>query len=104
MIRRPPRSTLFPYTTLFRSVVASAPIAEHAALAIESDVRRERDRLFEVEPRPIDSARRVSVAEREVLQRALATLVAHRAVERMVHELELEDLRKIGRASCRGRG
>src|SRR5437870_8235733 len=26
MIRRPPRSTLFPYTTLFRSVVAETPI------------------------------------------------------------------------------
>src|SRR5258706_3964531 len=26
MIRRPPRSTLFPYTTLFRSVLASAEI------------------------------------------------------------------------------
>src|SRR3712207_9313350 len=25
MIRRPPRSTLFPYTTLFRSVVARRP-------------------------------------------------------------------------------
>src|SRR5208282_3664009 len=25
MIRRPPRSTLFPYTTLFRSVIASMP-------------------------------------------------------------------------------
>src|SRR3712207_7383278 len=25
MIRRPPRSTLFPYTTLFRSAVADAP-------------------------------------------------------------------------------
>src|SRR3712207_8647020 len=25
MIRRPPRSTLFPYTTLFRSVEAAAP-------------------------------------------------------------------------------
>src|SRR2546427_5342754 len=25
MIRRPPRSTLFPYTTLFRSAVAPAP-------------------------------------------------------------------------------
>src|SRR5256885_12968827 len=25
MIRRPPRSTLFPYTTLFRSVAASRP-------------------------------------------------------------------------------
>src|SRR3712207_8377376 len=29
MIRRPPRSTLFPYTTLFRSVVIDAG-AEHA--------------------------------------------------------------------------
>src|SRR2546430_5251119 len=25
MIRRPPRSTLFPYTTLFRSLIASEP-------------------------------------------------------------------------------
>src|SRR5256885_3246748 len=30
MIRRPPRSTLFPYTTLFRSL--EAQIAEHKAL------------------------------------------------------------------------
>src|SRR5438105_10627058 len=38
MIRRPPRSTLFPYTTLFRSLVRQAVTlgAEH-----------ERDRLFE---------------------------------------------------------
>src|SRR3712207_8657181 len=27
MIRRPPRSTLFPYTTLFRSVLGAAPAA-----------------------------------------------------------------------------
>src|SRR2546430_11620546 len=27
MIRRPPRSTLFPYTTLFRSAVARDPLA-----------------------------------------------------------------------------
>src|SRR2546426_7499057 len=35
MIRRPPRSTLFPYTTLFRSRLAGQPIIrverEHAA-------------------------------------------------------------------------
>src|SRR3712207_8882127 len=31
MIRRPPRSTLFPYTTLFRSVEADA--AHHVAVA-----------------------------------------------------------------------
>ena len=29
MIRRPPRSTLFPYTTLFRSVVWCFPIYAH---------------------------------------------------------------------------
>src|SRR3712207_7425070 len=29
MIRRPPRSTLFPYTTLFRSDVANALLGEH---------------------------------------------------------------------------
>src|SRR3712207_8786154 len=29
MIRRPPRSTLFPYTTLFRSVAARARREEH---------------------------------------------------------------------------
>src|SRR2546429_5916364 len=42
MIRRPPRSTLFPYTTLFRSV------ATHAAFGYEetgsSSVRRKRCR------------------------------------------------------------
>src|SRR3712207_8077389 len=35
MIRRPPRSTLFPYTTLFRSYAATEAI-EHAGLDIEA--------------------------------------------------------------------
>src|SRR3712207_7688397 len=30
MIRRPPRSTLFPYTTLFRSLVHRLAVQEHA--------------------------------------------------------------------------
>src|SRR5260221_1967454 len=34
MIRRPPRSTLFPYTTLFRSsVVIAIPFTHHSAAA-----------------------------------------------------------------------
>src|SRR2546430_17608046 len=32
MIRRPPRSTLFPYTTLFRSPVAKIPRRNHESL------------------------------------------------------------------------
>src|SRR3712207_6855693 len=30
MIRRPPRSTLFPYTTLFRSLLTFSPAGVHA--------------------------------------------------------------------------
>src|SRR3712207_7543577 len=39
MIRRPPRSTLFPYTTLFRS--------DHAPARASADAEQERFRLFE---------------------------------------------------------
>src|SRR2546430_4404026 len=39
MIRRPPRSTLFPYTTLFRSV-AGGTAAPHDLPAVRRGVRR----------------------------------------------------------------
>src|SRR2546425_966904 len=37
MIRRPPRSTLFPYTTLFRSVAAHFPKMDLAGLCVSAD-------------------------------------------------------------------
>src|SRR3712207_9543728 len=37
MIRRPPRSTLFPYTTLFRSV-NNEPVRDHADLALVQEL------------------------------------------------------------------
>src|SRR2546426_10710554 len=37
MIRRPPRSTLFPYTTLFRSVAGAGPPADVRPDAAELD-------------------------------------------------------------------
>src|SRR5256885_10151193 len=44
MIRRPPRSTLFPYTTLFRSDFADAVRDRHAAYfeALAEDAYRQR--------------------------------------------------------------
>src|SRR5438874_13742461 len=35
MIRRPPRSTLFPYTTLFRSLGPANQLEEHAPLVLD---------------------------------------------------------------------
>src|SRR3712207_8708652 len=35
MIRRPPRSTLFPYTTLFRSLTVRGPAAADAPASVE---------------------------------------------------------------------
>ena len=45
MIRRPPRSTLFPYTTLFRSVIARPFVGKAGSF-----VRTERRRDYSVEP------------------------------------------------------
>jgi hypothetical protein len=67
-----------------------AAVTEDAALAVECDQRRDRDRLLErllLEGHPRVAG---AVTERQVLQRALAPLVADRAVERMVDEDELE--------------
>src|SRR5207244_11322114 len=69
---------------------AGAAVAEDAALAVERDRRRDRDRLLECALREEHPRRAGSVAERQVLQRALAALVADGAVERMVDEDELE--------------
>src|SRR3712207_8928536 len=46
MIRRPPRSTLFPYTTLFRSFLALAVSQppERNALTVRSKAPQERER------------------------------------------------------------
>src|SRR2546426_10128130 len=40
MIRRPPRSTLFPYTTLFRSAGGAPRLRRRARRAVQEDPRR----------------------------------------------------------------
>src|ERR1035438_10927397 len=54
MIRRPPRSTLFPYTTLFRSGI-SADLAEDGAQAVQAVMRNSYDLvLMDVEMPDVD--------------------------------------------------
>src|SRR3712207_9398223 len=55
MIRRPPRSTLFPYTTLFRSV-ASTDLDVLATLGRQAGLALERARLHEQTARQAERA------------------------------------------------
>src|SRR5689334_4004745 len=70
---------------------AHAAVAEDAALAVDRHEWRDLEWLLEV-ALGLDHARPARApAVRDVLQRALAALVAHRAVERVVDEQELDD-------------
>src|SRR3712207_8804314 len=54
MIRRPPRSTLFPYTTLFRSHAAAAVGERHQDAAVEDPAgRAELRRMAEPAAHPL---------------------------------------------------
>src|SRR3712207_7684915 len=50
MIRRPPRSTLFPYTTLFRSLVPLAMVGVRRVPGTKSDQRTLRPKASSVLP------------------------------------------------------
>src|SRR3712207_7903569 len=68
MIRRPPRSTLFPYTTLFRSVVQAEVVHERRAgrrRAVARDRRAVGLRVGEDGPRLV-AQRRHALAERAI--------------------------------------
>ncbi|CDQ45988.1 hypothetical protein BN1047_03891 [Mycolicibacterium neoaurum] len=75
-----------------------APGAEHTTLAIQQHLCREVDGL-RIGPFHIGETRvRTTVRHRLVLQRALATLVAYRAVQRMIDQQQLHHavLRLVG--------
>src|SRR3989449_10243957 len=74
MIRRPPRSTLFPYTTLFRSLVAvDIPLARAQGAL---DVDRERRQVADVVRDPPRNHRAGTLPKRGRLRMLGAVLVA----------------------------
>src|SRR3712207_9542794 len=103
MIRRPPRSTLFPYTTLFRSRPGDLARAEEELLGLvvtlEADgdhgagggVRRRRGRVAD------------AGLPQQVLQLADAGLLLALLVLGGVVATVLAQVAQIGRASCRER-
>src|SRR5256886_4099186 len=81
MIRRPPRSTLFPYTTLFRSVEtvrAEAPMARSFAgpAATGKPARSPlQNRIDQLRRARRESERRIPFGDRKLLYRELPKLV-----------------------------
>ena len=67
-----------------------APLAQHATVTVEQDLGGDRQRLGERALHVAEPRGPVAVAHRLVLQRALAALVARRAVQRVVDQQELE--------------
>src|SRR5256885_13993279 len=100
MIRRPPRSTLFPYTTLFRSYLPNIPEAMVALLATASlgavwsicapdmGTNAVLDRFRQIAPKALIAVDGVHYAGRDIDR--MAVLAELRAGQ-------------IGRASCRER-
>src|SRR2546430_17387951 len=95
MIRRPPRSTLFPYTTLFRSLPFPEQRRPVAGVAERLGLRGQvPDRVLRIakvqagQPRPVpaESGRLVEqpVLERELEARAVAAARPQHEVNRIV--------------------
>src|SRR2546430_1803105 len=82
MIRRPPRSTLFPYTTLFRSaLLALAPVAEDRdaeAAGVPGEPVSARDIVDRRGVREVDRLRDARLAERGLPRRLVADVPLHR--------------------------
>src|SRR3712207_5923258 len=114
MIRRPPRSTLFPYTTLFRSRRAAGVLdrlaeALHVLALVLSDLLREPPHLAAQAGDLLQRAlveRRLEVLERErVVEDADVALLGERAAHERTDEAAAVDgaggerpLREEGRA------
>src|SRR3712207_7824187 len=62
MIRRPPRSTLFPYTTLFRSGLAVTDIRRDTSIRVERLEKLERGLVKPTRPEILKLARVLDVA------------------------------------------
>src|SRR2546425_2762513 len=81
MIRRPPRSTLFPYTTLFRSILLGTGSTGRDALAVAGDVLARVDgSLRRLAGRPSSELAKIPGIGRTKAARAAAALELGRRV------------------------
>src|SRR3712207_9503258 len=98
MIRRPPRSSLFPYTTLFRSVEALAHMAPNAVVFPMANPTPEVD--------PVRARQHAAVVAsgRSDLPNQINNVLAFPGMFRGLLDARAREISdEIGRASCRER-
>src|SRR2546427_12821314 len=113
MIRRPPRSTLFPYTTLFRSVQLARLLVPFLLAVLTTEGQRDRvgqapvQRLGQVGVEDVLLVLQRAVVERARAGRTEAVVDAVAGVEiegvLAVVQAQVPGPAEIGRASCRER-
>src|SRR3989449_5957393 len=93
MIRRPPRSTLFPYTTLFRSRVVDAGARGDQHLGADAVGGEHEDRALVARRQPDHPTERAQRAERELRARLPDEL--RDAALRLVGRVEMDARRGV---------
>src|SRR3712207_8056014 len=94
MIRRPPRSTLFPYTTLFRSI---DPIREAIVMSVSTGVGSERNLLDETPQHAAQLSMQTPILRNHELERSEEHTSELQSRQYLVCRLLLEKKKKIRR-------
>src|SRR5260370_25367730 len=102
MIRRPPRSTLFPYTTLFRSEGGIGPVWQRLGVA-GSDQDRGIQSHFDCQPGQSHEQRRVSRSGKRCLGAFLLSQVPESPRGLSKSLVERRELGRGQQTSCPGR-
>src|SRR3712207_9571769 len=105
MIRRPPRSTLFPYTTLFRSSYGFRPNKSAKQAILKSKEYINEGYKWVVD---IDLEKFFDKVNHDILMERLSRKIKDKRILRLIREylksgIMVNGLKEIGRASCRER-
>src|SRR2546430_17663517 len=92
MMRRPPRSTLFPYTTLFRSLADAAAFEACLEAVIEAVHALARDQPLERRGVRVDHPDRAPVAALQLLEQLMGLLVQPPGID--AEHVDLGQLRR----------
>src|SRR2546430_13522745 len=95
MIRRPPRSTLFPYTTLFRSRIGQHAAALRARQGFDRELLDLRRSAIDALPLPAGERSEEHTSELQSQSNLVCRLLLEKKKNITVHTIDLETQRSV---------